>query len=360
MMQQYRQPYRVRKSAVGAIMAGAAGYGSYALNKYAGKLARSTYPGSRLRSSNVKIKKNRASLNANSNRGGYRGKRKTVRRHKKSKISQIASQVRSLQKTSKADMGMLTFRIRSTGRNLSGINSCSYTDVSGVDNTLLELVLQQLRYYDAENPGTLLTAPGTTGSFMKEFYFKKVFNKLLIRNNYQVPCRVAIYNMQVKSDTSITPKTAFTNGLTDVGAPTSTSPIVYPSDSPQFLDLWKIIKTTKVVLQPGEECVLTHLSKTFSYDPSLVDSHAGLYQPRYAGFAFLIRTEGILGHDTSVDEQGILAAGIDWQMDSTLVVEYSAGADIEYVYVTDGSDTFTNSAVVSSKPVSDNITYSVS
>lgn len=309
------------------------------------------------------VKRDGASLNSNSNTSGkskYSSKKRYVRKRKsQTKINKLSKSVKELRRTAEADQGVLTFRSRITGRNVAAVNAASYADLGILSTSFYETVLAQLRYYDPTAPATLVQADGTTGSFMKDFLFSKVYVRLVARNNYQVPCTVVVYSCNVKEDTSIQCLTAMTNGLADVGNPTATSPLVYPTDSPQFSDLWKIVKTSRKVLQPGEEIVVTHSAKSFFYDPSLVDSHAVSFQARYSGFGMMIRCEGVLAHDTTLDEQGTIACGVDYQVTRTCQVKYAAGADIEYLYVTDGSDAFTNGALVSSKPVSDNIGYSI-
>lgn len=307
----------------------------------------------------TRTKYNKSKVNSNYNNPGYSKKTKPKRAKKVSQVAKLAKQVKTLNKRSESDLGVLTFRQRTTGRVIANVNSSSYGDLNILTTTYYESVLAQLRYYDPSAPSTLVNADGATGSFMKDFSFTKNYCKLSVRNNYQVPCRITVYNCNVKEDTSISPYTAYTQGLADVGNPTATSTLVYLSDSPQFKDLWKIVATKKCVMQPGEEIVITHSAKPFQYDPSLVDSHSLINQSKYGCFGYVIRIEGILAHDTSADEQGHSAAGVDWSLDRTSIVEYSAGADIEYIYVNDASDSFTNSAVASSKPVADNQAYSV-
>lgn len=257
------------------------------------------------------------------------------------------------------DQGKLTFRWRSTGRILASANQQNFSSITAVSVTSLETVLANLKYYDPANPGTLVTADATSGSYQKDFTFAVQYAKGVIRNNYQSPCRVTLYFLMVKDDTSINPPTAFSNGLVDTGGVSETSPLAFVSDSIQFKDLWKIAKSTKVELQPGEEYKFSFKTRSFEYDPSLTDSHPDAYQTRNKAYAICARVEGVIGHDTSADEQGILQSGIDWVLDRTWVVEYSAGVNINYIVINDTSDAFTNGGVVSQKPIPDNLGYSI-
>ena len=65
-------------------------------------------------------------------------------------------------------------------------------------------------------------------------------------------------------------------------------------------------------------------------------------------------------HDSIADEQGIAQAGVDILREMVHTLKYdSGGVDINDVIIDDNSSSFTNGAVVSSKPVSDNIGYSL-
>lgn len=268
--------------------------------------------------------------------------------------------IQKVRRLAESDMGTHTHRIRSTARLLSSVNSCNTRSDSLVSITNLEAALAQLRYYNPSDPGTLVQASGLTGTFQKEFNFTKVYARSVVRNNYQVPVKVSIYMCTPKDDTSITPLESYTNGLTDVGNPSASSALVFLTDSPQFSDLWRVVSSKSVELKPGRKVSVKFTGKPFQYDPSLIDNHAMEYQSKYDCCATFLRIEGIIGHDTAADEQGTIQAGVDVVNDIRFEIQYSAGADIRYITVSNGSDTFTNGGVVSSYPVADNIGYSVS
>lgn len=136
---------------------------------------------------------------------------------------------------------------------------------------------------------------------------------------------------------------------------------MYLTDSKQLTDLWKVQKKAKALLQPGDELVFVYSTDPFTYDPATADSHNELYQKGLKGFSIDALIQGVIGHDTSADEQGLLACGVDYEVELTWKVEYDAGgASLDYIYMgASGYDAFTNGGVISSKPVSDNLGYSV-
>ncbi len=289
-----------------------------------------------------------------------RGKRPVQDRQARKDISALEKRVAKLKTLSETSLGHLIYRLRSTGRVLSTSNVATHTGITGNTVTTLETVLAQLRYYNPAVPGTLITASGVTAAFTHDFVFTRTFLKVTAVNNYQVPCICTIYVCVPKRDTSIAPTTAFTNGLTDAGAPTATSPLVYLTDSQQFQDIWRIHKSNKSVLQAGQHMSCVFTPGIYDYDPSLTDSQTDSYQPSNKGCAFVIRVEGVLGHDAVEDEQATIAAGVDFQLDRTFEVQYDAGVDLTWIHISDTSNTFTTAnPLISSKPTADNQIYSL-
>lgn len=288
--------------------------------------------------------------------GGYNTSRRMVRKKKG-----LKQQVKELKRVAEADMGTHIHKVRYTDSLICGVNQNAMLSHYITRMTDLENVIAQLRYYNPSTPTTLVTADGASGSYQKEFMFTKIYSRVTARNNYQVPVKLRMYIVKPKKDTSITALTAVTNGLTDIGAPSSTSTMIYPTDSIQFNDLWSIKKSMSKTLLPGRECSIVNTEGSFQYDPSLNDSHSLLYQQSFNNHAILFRIEGVIGHDTTADEQTSLQAGIDFELLVNYEVKYAAGADIRFIYLDDnGSTSFTNAGVCSNQPVSDNQQYSLS
>lgn len=310
------------------------------------------------------------------NRMKYRykkNKKKNKRKYKsKARFSKPVTDLKSvkesvniLKRSVEADQGTLIYRFRRCMTARSAVNSCLITQGKPLNNVSnIEAVLAQLRYYDIATPDTLVQADGTTGTYRKDFNFNKSFHKIVIRNNYQVPCRVRAVIYKVKEDTSLTPPSCIINGLADVGNPSITSPLIYATDSEQLNEIWKSDESWSGILQPGSRKVITYSNKKFTYDPSITDNHALTYQRSFDGCYFSIRVEGVIGHDAVEDEEGTLQSGVDVQVDSSWEVLYPAGVNLKYIVVNDTSDSFTTGGatggVVSQKPVADNLSYLIS
>lgn len=338
-------PYRSRGlSYAGIAGAGLAGAASYYYNKYRNSTPQPVVSKAAASKMTARQKK------AIKKRGGF------VPKVPKS----LKAQVKDLAKAVKASNGILIYRKRGTARCLAAVNQQTLTATEAIIMNNYEVVLAQLRFFNPSSPGTLIQGSGATGTYYRDYLFKTVHTNLTIRNNYQIPAKVTVYVCVPKEDTSIAPDTAFTNGLADVGNPSSSSPLVYLTDSDEFNDLWKIQSSKSKLLLPGVQFHVSYSNNNISYSPATIDSHSLSYQKRFGSYVILVRCEGIIAHDSSADQQGMAQAGVDLTWDTTYKVEYDAGVDLKYIYLDDLSDTFTNGALVSSMPVSDNIGYSVS
>jgi len=180
-----------------------------------------------------------------------------------------------------------------------------------------------------------------------------LYSRIDVRNNYKVPVVVDIYCVTAKQDTNIAPTTSVTNGLTDLGISSPSTDIqCFPTESPQFQDLWKIVKHSQVELQPNLETTLKWSCDPFSYDPSIVDSHNQTFQKEMRSMAWFIRVMGVLAHDSSVTTDiGQAPAGVDVMNTRIFTIKYPGGADFEYMITTNGAAGFTNGANVSMQTI---------
>lgn len=272
----------------------------------------------------------------------------------KKPINKIKKQIKRINKQLSNEQAIHTHRRRYVGTITGNPNVTTLTE-HPLTITILEASMGALRYY---NPATnaLVTNDPTTGTYNREMLVE-VSTKLMYANNFQVPVKVRVYICIPKEDTSIVPKTAVTNGLTDQGNPTATSQLVYPTDSDEFKALYRSKLIINKTLQPGQSFSVNHHVKQFSYDISNKDEHNLAFQRKAGGHAYLTRLCGVLAHDSVQDETGFSPYGIDYKHDMTFKFTYDAGQMLRDFSISDTSDTFTTAAIVSNKPVSDNQSY---
>lgn len=294
---------------------------------------------------------------------GQRVYQRSARRRTRRRTS-LKKDVKALKALVKADQATHTYKELGSGEVQALVGQVEYGQEAITSVSNLESWIANLRYYNPAVPGTLTTASGATGTFHREIHFANVYSRVEVRNNYQVPCRLKIYLAKPKSDTSITPLTYYTNGIADqvisAGADQQTAGL-YLTDIVTFNEQYSLVCKKDIILDAGAMCSVTHNTGRFNYDPSLTDSHSSGYQTKYKSCLWLIRVEGVLGHDSaSAQEFNTLLASIDYQFIHIAKIEYDAGTGLNDIYIADNrASTFTSgSGVVTSKPVADNIGYS--
>lgn len=285
---------------------------------------------------------------------GY--KKKYVSRKKKPMT--ISRKLQQVSKTVSATLALVIRRNRITDRCLALSNQQFFQGQNISSIGIIESAISNLQYYDPSDPANLISVVGAVGTFKRIYLFKRVVTKITVRNNYQTPAFVSVYACAVKSDTDETPSTAFTNGMLDVGNPSTTSPLTYLTDSNQFNFLWKIKKSKKIILNAGEQCSLFYDIGEFTYDPSISDTHNLQYQVKNKGFVWMVFCSGVIGHDGTEanDFQGTLASGVDIMSDTTFEIEYDAGVKIKQIQINDVSDTMTL-PIISNKPSNSNQSF---
>lgn len=262
---------------------------------------------------------------------------------------QVNKQLKTLKRRVESGMGTYVYKLRGTTRLIAAVNLQNMATVQGSTTGTVEAAIDNLPVFNPALPGTYTFVNFTSGTQQKEVEIAATYSYCIAKNNYNAPARVTMFVCIPRSDTSLSPTTAVSGGLTDEGSGLGiTTPLIGPRDSEQFRDLWIVKAQKSSVLVAGQTMKMSYRAGAFQYDPSFVDSHAFDYQPRYHGHAYLIKVEGVLGHDQSAAEIGYVGAGIDISRVINYVVKYEAGADIHYIEVDDQANSFTNGGVVSS------------
>lgn len=289
-------------------------------------------------------------------KGRYKAKYK---KYYKPRKTTLKKKVRALETKVNQDLAMCTYKYSETGKVNCSASQVTYTMFNGLTMAQLETSLSSLRFYDPGING-LVANSDVSGAYSRNLYIQSIYTKITCRNNYRVPAVLDIYCVTPKKDTSIPAPTAMTNGYTDQNNPSTTTTLMYPTDSDQFNDLWSINDHKRVHLAQGRECVVKFNKKGFHYDPSDYDTHNLTYQRRYGSHIYLVRIQGVLGHDSVVTtEQGLAPAGVDVGLEKIIKIRYDAGKKLNDFVISDGYDTFTNAEEVGIPVNSSNHQYSL-
>lgn len=281
-------------------------------------------------------------------KGGTKKRRYYKYKNKKAYAAarKVRNDIKVLKKRVNSGLATYTKKYRTYATSISSaVDQVDYHEVGLNSISILEGVIDAVKYFDAAT-NAIVNVDLSANTFQNKVRFTRSYGKILVRNNYSVPCRVGIYFCVVKKDTSIVPVTAMSNSLTDMSNGTTASPLIYPSDCEDFNDLWKIEKHKSAVLQAGEECELSHGFKPFDYDISLSDSHNNAYQGYFKGCVMVVRTEGILSHG-STSGVTLGRGGVDVSVTRIHSIEYNGNSDIKYLEIDYNAGTIVGTAQVS-------------
>lgn len=243
-------------------------------------------------------------------------------------------------------------RVRRAEFTSSNVKEQARRSIETLGNlTSIEGALGNLRYFDPSS-NTMVPLSAVSGTYSRDLCIQ-ISRKLVVKNNYHVPCHVQVWSCTPKDATGVDVETAFTGGLVDQGNPSNSSPLVYISDSHDLKNIWKINCLVDRFLQPGQSAVARANTKRFDYTIATNDVHTAAYQKKQGGHTFLLRVVGTLGHDSGgTGEEGIMEGGVDWLFDGVLTAEYDAGKDVHDYSIDDTSTSaFTNIGRASSKPI---------
>lgn len=280
--------------------------------------------------------------------GGVTQRRSAVKRAnvstkpKSAAVKANAKKIKSIQKQLRVDMSTHTVKNIEAFTVSAVQNENTMLRHAAHDSNTIEAALAGLRYFNPSNPGSLTTASGATGTYSRQFLFKKNFTSIHLKSNYMVPVNCKVYACVPKNDTSISPITAYTNGLLDQNGPDPNHPDMYLSDSDQFNELWRIEKTTSRLLLAGQSMTVSHKIPDFEYDPSDLDSHALTNQRSFKAITWVVRVVGEPGHDSAtLTQQGLARGGVDFVVRTKLVINYDSGTNLNDYTVVNDLDTMT-------------------
>lgn len=300
-------------------------------------------------------------------RSGTRTKtrRKTRKRRRKRKRTTKKKKTRFTKKVKcfiKQHTAVHIHRHRRSGRVLiSTVGQSNYQEFTCTGSLNgIESAAANLRYFD---PGTnaLVVADPTSGTYQRELCIS-ITRRVQIRNNYQVPVYVQLWNCYPKDATSQSVASMFSSGLSDqMITPNTVSPLMQLTDSLDLKNVWNCKMVVNRRLMPGQLAVGYGNNKMFEYTISTNDVHTLQYQKKQGGHIFFLRIVGEIQHDSGgLNEVGVGTAGVDWMCDAVVRFEYDAGKNLHEFSLDDTSaSSFTGGGILSNNPVVDNQSYSV-
>lgn len=259
---------------------------------------------------------------------------------------------KELKQIADASLGTLKYRFHDFYKmeSLIGETNYAFQTVNNVGG--IEAALQILKYYDIQDPSTLDTVSALVGVYSKKFFFKMNKLSITLRCNYNQPAYVIVYKCLCVGDTAQTPIDFLTAQAGDVSNVTANSIGIFPEDIPALKTVWKLRRIFDGIIGAGEQKSFLYNAGSYTYDPSITDTHNLSYQVGNKSGGFLVRTYGVISHDSAVaDELAFDIAKLDVMAYLEHTVEYDAGANITHINYLENSSLPTNGLVACNKPI---------
>lgn len=256
------------------------------------------------------------------------------------KSRQMAKRVRQLETKLAGTTGLFTYRQRDTSHVEIPTNQSLHKTFPVNGTTDFGQVLSEVpRFNPATN--TMETKDFNATNYSRHYLFKVIQSTMWLNNNGRIPVRVKVYCCRSKSDTSIDPATAISNGIVDqMLSPQTLSGLLFPTDVNLFKELWEIKKMASVYLHPGKPMFVTYAEKDVAFDPAFIDSHGFEYTTNHRSYVWMIRLEGVVSH--SPDNPLLVGSApgcVDVQIDKKFELEYDSGqSDTKFYRFVDNSD----------------------
>lgn len=241
---------------------------------------------------------------------------------------------------------------QSTANGLAfGINECKYESHLFPTHTTLKFIAD-IGYRQSTAAGTAHTKYDLDSDEMARLYMKcQAIGRF--KNNHGLPLYLIVYEIVAKTTDEDLPEAMITRGLddyADADAGYEVSTLFYPNQAREFTENYKILKTHKKQLAPGEEVSYKmHL-------PGVVVRPKGIEQLKPVGMTgtdfvsiggvtrgFLIRAMGTIAHDAESETSvGYCNGQIDQVFEYKYTYGWVGGLERRVVTVSAGVDTMTN------------------
>lgn len=231
------------------------------------------------------------------------------------------------------------------------INQKRWYDISGFSHKHIEDTLGNIRVDGTDLD--LLTEAKTNDVTVA---CRNIYQSILLKNNFTTNCSVRVYWVQATDDSNIqlntiiqkgfqdagytnvhtTASTARVNGSTSIRPAFASSGLnnvagngltnIFLSESKQFMRTFKIVKSDKLEMGPGDSAKSFYTMKSYNYKPRETDNEAEVFKER--DIHCIVELVGSLGHGASPSTFNI----VGW-----MASRLDAVVDIKYDVVYDGA-----------------------
>lgn len=261
-----------------------------------------------------------------------RGRAQSKKQPAKKKQKTQKERVDELSRLVRSDKSLHTKKYQESGVITCTAKDCEYIEIVGSDLAQLEDAITGLRFFVPTAPNVPDVSSAQNMTQQAKWKIKEFHSKVTFRNNYNVGADVRVYLLTPKGDvlSAQNPIKMIEEGITDQKATASFDrydPAYYPTEFNMFNKSWKVQKSWKSRMEPGQELTVVHREMDHTYSPAIGDIKNSYYQARNKSFVWLVRIRGVICHDQqNPTNVSYGKAGVDWVHVRKKVVEYEGGA----------------------------------
>lgn len=297
----------------------------------------------------------------------YPSKKTTMKRKASNcgkEMTKVKKRIRDLSRRAEEGETTLKYRWRRTASVLALGDEVTHNATYGWTQADMSSILDQIQYYNPTT-GEFDTRDFDTGTKTKSINIDYVGFELLLKNNYQSNVKCTIWKAFPKIDTNTDLVTHYNAniGRSVINAvPTPAAqfhPLLTFSDCGEATSEWRMQKVGSFQMGPGQSRSFYHNVKNIEVERIRPTT---LFTRRYKAFTFLIRVEGgdnLVHANNDATKVGYGQCGVDLAYNMRATVRYDGGINAERIYLEYTKPVTDALAVFSSKPVVDNLQYSV-
>lgn len=174
--------------------------------------------------------------------------------------------------------------------------------------------------------------------------------KMTFRNNWNTPVIMHVWKVTPRFATTLDPKTAVNNGLTDQSLPAAIAngpddvseyTNWWPGESSLFRDTYRSLSYHKYELHAGDEVSFSCGMGSFTYQPEIYDQDTtNNFLPNISK-GFLIKCHGVLGHGADEADDGLVGL-TPVRLDYQTIHNYKLGTGeiTQSSHILDANDTY--------------------
>lgn len=263
--------------------------------------------------------------------------RPAKRKKRRHKSVSTKKRIARLEKSVLDEVSTYKNRVQNYGKIVSTDGKVGYFSHAVCNHSQLKTNLVSLPVTNDAGSIVLVSHDAKSKSFRQ-----RCQSKLMLRNNYQHPCKVRVYLLEPKAELNVLPDNSPNGPLlntadqdwvaqTTVSAQNLQDPLLFPTDNKEFMHKWKILQTQKFDMNTGDEVTLHNDTGYFKVPFNHFEEFTEEYQARLRTRVWLIRIHGPMCHSALDDDIiGFSNAKLDFIIRDIYTIRYDSGPGKTY------------------------------